>query len=59
MIGFNEILLIAVVIIILFGATQIPKIARSIGEGIKELKKGLKEAKDTDKEDENKKENNK
>lgn len=43
MIGFQEILLIFLIVILLFGASNIPKIAKAIGEGIKELKKSLKE----------------
>jgi sec-independent protein translocase protein TatA len=50
-IGLMEILLILGVLILIFGASQIPKIARSLGEGLKELKKGIKEAKDMDDED--------
>ena len=48
MIGFTEILIIGGLIILVFGASQIPKIARSIGEGLKEFKKGIKEAKEID-----------
>lgn len=40
-IGFTEILLILAVILILFGSKKLPDIARSIGKGIKELKKSL------------------
>ncbi|MBN2546045.1 MAG: twin-arginine translocase TatA/TatE family subunit [Spirochaetes bacterium] len=58
MISFKEILVILLIVVILFGASQIPKIARSLGEGIKEFKKGIKEAKDHDK-DHEKEENNK
>lgn len=50
MIGFQEILLIGLIVLLLFGASNIPKVARAIGEGIKELKKGLK---DDEKKDEN------
>jgi sec-independent protein translocase protein TatA len=46
MIGIPEILLIGGVLVIIFGASQIPKIARSLGEGLKEFKKAVKEAKD-------------
>ena len=53
-IGLTEILLILGILILIFGASQIPKIARSLGQGLKELKKGIKEAKDID-EDEDKK----
>ena len=54
-IGLTEILLVLGVLILIFGASQIPKIARSLGEGFKELKKGIKEAKDIDDEETSKK----
>jgi sec-independent protein translocase protein TatA len=41
--GGPEILLIAVVVLLLFGGTQLPKLARSLGEAQKEFKKGLRE----------------
>lgn len=40
MVGTYEILLIAVVIIVLFGASKIPEIARSLGKATGEFKKG-------------------
>ena len=39
----TEMLPILVVVVLLFGAKQIPQLARSLGEGVKELKKGMKE----------------
>ena len=45
MIGTPEILLIVAVILVLFGASQIPKFARSIGKAKGEFKKGIEEAK--------------
>lgn len=50
MIGIGEILIFGGVLVLVFGATQIPKIARSIGEGLKEFKKSVKEAKEMDEE---------
>lgn len=41
-IGFREILIILVIILILFGAKRIPELARSLGKGITEFKGGLK-----------------
>lgn len=41
--GGGEILLIAVVVLLLFGSTQLPKLARSLGQAQKEFKQGLKE----------------
>jgi len=43
MIGTTEIIVIAVVILVLFGASAIPKFARSIGEAKKEFSKATKE----------------
>ncbi len=40
-IGWQEILIILLIILILFGAKKIPELARSIGKGIQEFKKGL------------------
>ena len=43
MIGTNELLIIALVILVLFGASAIPKFARSLGQAKKEFDKGAKE----------------
>lgn len=51
MIGLSEVLIIGGAIVVIFGASQIPKIAKSLGEGLKEFKKSVKEAKDIDAED--------
>ncbi len=40
--GGMEFLIILAIIIILFGAKKIPDLAKGIGSGIKELRKGLK-----------------
>lgn len=42
--GAPELLLILAILLLLFGATRLPKIARSIGESAGELKKGLDSA---------------
>ena len=44
--GFPEILLILVVVLLLFGAKRIPEIAGSFGKGIREFKRSLNDAKD-------------
>lgn len=41
--GSTEILIIAVVILVLFGASAIPKFAKSIGKAKSEFEKGVKE----------------
>lgn len=57
MVGMSEILVIVLILILTFGASQIPKVARSVGEGLKELKKAVREAKEYDDVDEEKKKN--
>jgi len=42
-IGAQEILLILLIILLLFGAKKIPEIARGLGKSMSEFKKGLKE----------------
>jgi sec-independent protein translocase protein TatA len=41
--GVPEIAIIALVIVLLFGAAKLPKLARSMGEAQREFKKGLHE----------------
>lgn len=41
--GPGEILLFLVVLLLLFGASRLPKLARSVGQAGKEFKQGLKE----------------
>ena len=41
MFGTWELILIVVVVVLLFGAKRIPEVARGIGKGIKEFRKGL------------------
>lgn len=43
-IGFSELVIIMVVVLLLFGAKRIPEIAGSMGKGIKEFKKQMNEA---------------
>ena len=42
-IGAPEILLFLLVLLLLFGASRLPKLARSMGQAGKEFKSGLKE----------------
>jgi sec-independent protein translocase protein TatA len=39
----TELLIIVAVLLVLFGSTQIPKLARSLGQAQKEFKSGLDE----------------
>lgn len=43
--GMGELLLIMVVVLILFGGKKIPEIARNLGKGISEFKKGVNDLK--------------
>lgn len=43
-IGPGEILLLALIALLLFGATRIADIGKGLGEGIRNFKKGLKDA---------------
>ncbi|HLN65208.1 MAG TPA: twin-arginine translocase TatA/TatE family subunit [Symbiobacteriaceae bacterium] len=45
--GFTEIALILLVVVLIFGAGKLPQLARSLGEGIKEFKKSVKEVGDS------------
>lgn len=42
--GYQELLLILVIVLILFGAQRLPDLARSLGSSVKEFKKGVNEA---------------
>ena len=43
-----ELLIIVAVLLVLFGSTQIPKLARSLGQAQKEFKAGLDEGANDD-----------
>jgi sec-independent protein translocase protein TatA len=44
--GYQELLLILLIVMILFGASRLPDLARSLGSSVKEFKKGVAEIKD-------------
>lgn len=46
MLGTTELIVIALVIFVLFGAAAIPKFAKSLGQAKKEFEKGIKDAAD-------------
>ncbi|MGH4036470.1 MAG: Sec-independent protein translocase subunit TatA/TatB [Sphaerochaeta sp.] len=46
MIGTSEVIIICAVIVLLFGASALPKFARNIGKARTEFQKGMKEARD-------------
>ncbi|MDI6788871.1 MAG: twin-arginine translocase TatA/TatE family subunit [Planctomycetota bacterium] len=41
--GMPELIVIAIILILLFGASKIPQIARGLGSSINEFKKGMRE----------------
>ncbi len=45
-IGISELLVILLVCLLLFGANRLPEIGKSLGEGIREFKKTIREASD-------------
>ena len=45
--GWPELIIILVIIIVLFGASRLPEIGRGIGKGIRNFKDGMREGKDT------------
>ena len=44
MFGTQDIILIAIIVVVLFGATRLPQIGSGIGQAIKNFKKGLAES---------------
>lgn len=41
--GTPELIIILIILLLLFGSTQLPKLARSIGKSSRELRSGLKD----------------
>lgn len=48
-VGFEQILVILVIVILLFGGRKIPELMKGIGTGIKEFKKAAKTEEEPDK----------
>jgi sec-independent protein translocase protein TatA len=49
-VGPTELLIVLAIVLLLFGSTKLPKLARSMGEASKEFKKGVTDdPKDDDK----------
>ena len=40
--GFQELLVILLIVIVIFGASKLPQLGKGLGEGIRNFKKGLK-----------------
>lgn len=46
--GMGELIIIFLAILVLFGASQIPKVARNLGQGMREFKKAARELTEDD-----------
>ena len=46
--GFGELVIIFLIVLLVFGAGRIPKIAKDLGSGIREFKKSVSGESDTD-----------
>ena len=49
--GTTESLVILVIVIVIFGPTQLPKLSKMFGKTIKNFKEGMSDNKDSDKSD--------
>ena len=47
-IGSTELLLISGIALLVFGGKKLPEMMRGLGEGVREFKKGVNDAKETD-----------
>ena len=45
-IGFQEILVIALIVLLFFGGKKIPELMRGLGKGVKSFKEGMNEVTD-------------
>jgi sec-independent protein translocase protein TatA len=41
--GYQELLVVLVIVLVLFGANRLPELARSLGSSMREFKKGIDE----------------
>jgi len=46
--GSQELLVILIIVLVLFGANRLPQLARSLGSSLKEFKKGIDDAQGKD-----------
>ena len=51
--GGQELLLIALIVLLLFGGAKIPELMRGMGKGVKSFKEGMKEVDEVKKDIEN------
>lgn len=55
--GMQEILVIALVVLLLFGGKKIPELMRGLGKGVKSFKDGLNDIEEKEKKEDSNKEN--
>jgi sec-independent protein translocase protein TatA len=48
MFGTQDIILIGIIVVVLFGATRLPQLGSGVGQAIKNFKKGVSEANEID-----------
>lgn len=51
-VGATELLIVLAIVLLVFGSTKLPKLARSMGQAQKEFKTGLREGAPPDSDDE-------
>ena len=51
--GVQELLIILLIVIVIFGASKLPKLGKGLGEGIRDFRKGIKSDEDDANEGEN------
>ena len=49
--GFQEILVIALIVLLLFGGKKIPELMKGLGKGVKSFKEGMNEVTDITKDE--------
>ena len=54
--GMQEIIVIALIVLLLFGGKKIPELMKGLGKGVKSFKEGMNEVTDATKEDDKKNE---
>lgn len=56
-ISVQELLIVLLIVVVIFGPTQLPKLAKTIGESLKGFKKGMEEDSKEEKPESHEKEN--
>ena len=50
-VGWTEVLVIALVVLLIFGGKKIPEMMKGLGKGVRSFKEGLREVDDENKKD--------